>query len=191
MGALSVSTTKSEQVRPEIIRQARPRLNSRLVGELAADANHLRLLMTAGRPNFAELKETGISPNSRGVCIFSLPTTYDMGDSSWFFQKQVIGSLERGFGRTRWDFITAHRPEFWTPHSAGAEHGHTGGECYVHLTPPHDSPRRGYLTGLQFALLIPQNRGTPCAKGDDQTLLNHDKMRAPLKIYLLKHGGGD
>ena len=55
------------------------------------------------RPNFEELKETGLSIDPQGSNIYTLPNTFGLDSPAEYFHTQILGALERDFDRTRRD----------------------------------------------------------------------------------------
>ena len=168
-------------------------LNSRWVEELKEQVNKICLLRKVERPTFAELKETGLSPDASGNSIFRFPNTFDLDSPDSFFQHHILGSLERDFGRLRWGQY--HRgPMPPSGRNAGV----------VSSLGPNMTTRERRLCALQSpratqgAIIcwdFNSHHGctkTPCAycpNGGKQLFRNYDSLGVPIKIYLLKHGG--
>ena len=79
------------------------KLNARWVDTLTESSTNLCMLRKSGRPTIEALKETGMSIDSRGRNIFSIPHTSNLGDPVGYGQHQVSGALERDYDRPNWD----------------------------------------------------------------------------------------
>ena len=185
--------TNPDKYTLSFVKKTRAMLNSRRVEELKEQVNKICLLRKVERPTFAELKETGLSPDPVGQSILRFPTTFDLDSPHSFFQQHVLGSFERDFDRLRWgQYRKSPLPpsgrNAGTPTPIGLNMT-TRGRRFRVLQAPRATQ------GSTICWDFNAHHGcseTPCAyfpSGGKQTFRNYETLKTPLEIYLLKHGG--
>ena len=71
------------------------------MADLREQVDKLCVIRRVERPTFAELKETGRSPDPTGNSTPRAPTAFELDTQGGFSQKRIVGSLGRDFGRRR------------------------------------------------------------------------------------------